>query len=128
MEKTILVIDDDKDLLELLEKRLTARGYAVKTLSEPAKTEEYISRFNPALLLIDVFMPGRSGFNILEDFMEKGIYKEIPKIFLTVLDDDVERLVAKRYGVLKYITKPFEIEELHSLINEILADKPGKRA
>ncbi|MBF0217575.1 MAG: response regulator transcription factor [Candidatus Omnitrophica bacterium] len=125
MGKRILAIDDNVDFLSILEDMLKFEGFEVKTLSEPEKAEDYISSFRPDLIVIDVFMPGRSGFNILEDFKEKGIYSEIPKIFLTCLDDDIEKMTAKACGVSKYLTKPFENEELVGLINELLGGKPA---
>lgn len=116
MSKRILAIDDNQDFLSMLEDMLKKGGYEVKTLSDPLKTEEYIDSYNPDLLIIDVFMPQRSGFNLIEDFRDKGLYEGIPKIFLTCLDDDVEKMTAKAYGVHQYITKPFQPEELLDMV------------
>jgi len=122
MGKLILAIDDNVDFLETLGYMLKDEGYEVVTLSEPSKVEAYIDKFNPDLLIIDVFMPGRSGFNILEDFKEKGIYKNIPKLFLTCLDDDIEKMTAKACGVDHYITKPFKSDELLKMITDIFEE------
>lgn len=120
MSKNILAIDDDKDFLKTLKDILEIEGYRVKTLSEPLKAEQYIERYRPDLLILDVFMPGRTGFNIVEDFGEKGFYRELPKIFLTCLDDDVEKITARAHGVGLYITKPFQPEELVRLVRTVL--------
>ncbi|RKY41962.1 MAG: hypothetical protein DRP85_04465 [Candidatus Makaraimicrobium thalassicum] len=120
MGKTILIIDDDKDLLSLLKSRLDSAGYKTRTLADPMKAEEYIDRYNPDLLIIDIFMPERTGFNLIREFNEKGLYQDVPKIFLTCLDDDIEKITAKGCGVAQYITKPFQPEELIQCIEETL--------
>ena len=126
MKKLILTIDDNQDFLVTLKDMLEGEGYRVETLSDPAKAEEYIETHKPDLLIIDVFMPKRSGFNIIEDFRDKGLYLGIPKIFLTCLDDDIERMTAKACGVDHYMTKPFQPEELLKMIRSVLNDASGK--
>lgn len=120
MPRVILVIDDDKDLLETIKDIMCEEGYEVRTLSDPTRAEECIDAARPDLLIIDIFMPKRSGFNILEDFKKKGIYGGIPKIFLTCLDDDIERMSARACGVTHYITKPFEPKELIRLVKKCI--------
>jgi DNA-binding response OmpR family regulator len=124
MKKVILAIDDNEDFLLTLRDMLQGEGYDVVTLSDPSKAEEYIDSHGPDLIMIDVFMPERSGFNIIEDFRERGLYMEIPKIFLTCLDDDVEKMTAKACGVDHYITKPFHPEELLTMVKNTLKGVP----
>ena len=116
----ILMIDDNKYFLEMMASYLTSEGYKVRTLSDPNRTEAYVDEFNPSLMIIDVFMPERSGFNIVEDFSEKGVYQNIPKIFLTGLDDDIEKMTAKGIGVKEYLTKPIMPSELSEVIEKML--------
>ncbi|MCK4851613.1 MAG: response regulator [Candidatus Omnitrophica bacterium] len=118
MNNVILAIDDNEDFLTMLKDILDDEGYEVRTLADPGKAEEYIDRYHPDLLLIDVFMPQRSGFNLLEDFRGKGLYENIPKIFLTCLDDDVEKMTAKACGAGQYLTKPFRPEELLKMVKK----------
>lgn len=125
-EKKILAVDDNAAFLETIKDILELRGFEVRTLTDPTKTEEYIEKYKPDLLVMDVFMPKRSGFNILEDFRERKVYQNLPKVFLTCLDDDVEKMTAKACGVMCYITKPFEPEELVDCINMIFKNKKGK--
>ncbi|MFH1877302.1 MAG: response regulator [Candidatus Omnitrophota bacterium] len=119
MGKRILLIDDNERFLKMMDSLLASEGYDIITLGDPIKTEDYIEEYRPDLLIIDIFMPGRTGFNIIEDFSEKGMYSEIPKIFLTGLDDDVEKSVAKSCGISYYITKPFQPDELLEAIETI---------
>lgn len=121
MPKMILAIDDDEDFLVTVKDMLEDEGYSVVTLSDPRRVEEYIEKHKPDLLIMDIFMPKRTGFNILEDFREKGIHERLPKIFLTCLDDDTERMAAKARGAEEYITKPFHPRELMNKVKECLA-------
>ncbi|MDD3089709.1 MAG: response regulator [Candidatus Omnitrophica bacterium] len=120
MAKTILAIDDDSDFLVTLKDILEDEGFRVVTLSDPFKTEEFIAKYKPELLLIDILMPGRSGFNILEDFKEKGVHNNIPKMFLTCLDDDVEKMTASAWGVIEYIVKPLNVEAFILRVKDVL--------
>ena len=120
MAQKILAIDDNKEFLDTLKDILENKGYDVTILADPMKAEHYIDKYAPDLLIIDVFMPERSGFNLVEDFNEKGLYGSIPKIFLTCLDDDVERMTARACGVTQYLTKPFQPEDLLSLVESTL--------
>ncbi len=120
MSKIILAIDDDEVFLCTLKDIFEPEGFEFKTLSDPSKAEQYIDQYNPDLLIIDIFMPKRTGFNIVEDFKDKGLYKDVPKIFLTCLDDDIEKMTARACGVTHYITKPFSPDELVRRVKKIL--------
>jgi len=126
MKKRILAIDDNEDFLVTLKDLLEGSGYEVDILPDPSKAEERIELRKPDLMIIDVFMPKRSGFNIIEDFRDNGLYMDIPKIFLTCLDDDIERMTAKACGVDCYITKPFQPEDLIEMVHRILGNNPEK--
>lgn len=127
MKKTILVIDDDAALLTTLKDILEEAGYKTIALADPLEAENYIETYAPDLLIIDIFMPDRTGFNLIEDLREKGMYLDLPKIFLTCLDDDIEKMTASACGVRRYVTKPFEPKKLIEDIEDILGDNPGSR-
>jgi twitching motility two-component system response regulator PilG len=120
MSKIILAIDDDENFLSTIKDILESEGYEVKTLADPTKAEHYIEKYHPDLLIIDIFMPERTGFNLIEDFKDKGLYQDLPKIFLTCLDSDVEKMTARACGVSLYMTKPFQPEELIQKVNQTL--------
>jgi len=120
MKKIILAIDDDRTFLSTLKDIFEPEGFDFKTLSDPSEAEKYIDRYNPDLLIIDIFMPKRTGFNLIEDFKDRGLYQKMPKIFLTCLDDDIEKMTARACGVTHYMTKPFHPEELVRRVKTIL--------
>ena len=122
MKKIILLIDDDVNLLKTLKDILEVEGYGVVVLSDPTKAEEYIEEYEPLLLVLDIFMPGRSGFNLIEDFNRRQVYVDMPKIFITCLDDDIERMTARACGVNRYITKPFSPEYVIGCVKEMIGE------
>jgi DNA-binding response OmpR family regulator len=122
MKKIILAVDDDEVFLKTLRDVMEEDGYEVKTLSDPTRTEEFMEKYRPGLLIVDVFMPVKSGFNILEDFNDKGKYGDVPKIFLTALDDEVEKMTARACGAEYYVTKPFKPGDLLRIVRDVLGD------
>ncbi len=120
MSRKLLAVDDDRSFLNSLKDVLVQKGYEVLTLNDPGKVEEEIENFEPDIMVLDVFMPKRSGFKLLTDFNERGVYQDIPKVLLTCLDDDVERMVARSEGVDAYVTKPIDIDHFLKIIEELL--------
>jgi DNA-binding response OmpR family regulator len=122
MEKVILLIDDDENLLRTLKDILDKEGYRTVPLSDPSRAEEFVEKYSPLLLILDIFMPGRSGFNLVEDFKISRICDDIPKIFITCLDDDIERMTARACGVDRYITKPFAPEYVVACVKDMIGE------
>lgn len=123
MSRRLLTIDDDSSFLNSLEDVLVQKGFEVLTLNDPGKVEREIENFEPDIIVLDVFMPKRSGFKLLRDFKERGVYQDIPKVLLTCLDDDVERMVARSEGVDEYVTKPIDIDHFLKIIEKLLNSK-----
>ncbi|MBF0489856.1 MAG: response regulator [Candidatus Omnitrophica bacterium] len=122
MGKKILIIDDNERFLETTRDILKDYDYKVVTLCDPSQAEQYLKKERPDLLILDILMPGRSGFRIIEDFNEKNVYQDIPKLFLTVIDNSIDKMVADAYGVKAYIAKPFNPYELISKIRKCLGE------
>jgi len=127
-KKKILIIDDNKNFLTSTEDILQKAGFEPIPLSDPTKTEDYIKKTRPDLIIMDIFMPKRSGFNILEDLAEKNLYRDIPKIMLTVLDDSNERLAARASGACEYISKPFNPGLLIDTIHQCLKNAKYRKS
>ncbi len=117
----ILIVDDDWDFLDLLKRKLDMCGYEAYTLSRPLDFEKGIEEINPDLVFMDVLMPQRSGFNILEDFEARGETINVPVIFLSGFDNDVEKMIAKGMGVREYLIKPIAEKALTEIIRKNLA-------
>lgn len=110
--KKILVVDDEKDLVVILEARLEAAGYEVIAAFDGAQALEKVKEKKPDLILLDVMMPKMDGYQVcrLLKFDEKS--KEIPVIMLTARGQPGDKKLGQQVGVDDYMVKPFENEEL----------------
>jgi len=119
----ILIIDDDWDFLNLFKTKLEIYGYEAYTSSRPLDFERRLEKINPDIVFMDVLMPERSGFNILEDFEARGKTINVPVIFLSGFDSDVEKMIAKGMGVREYLIKPIADTDLTDIISKNLIRK-----
>lgn len=116
----ILVVDDEPDLLVLLEEHLSQEGYDVITASTGMQAIAKAREEYPDVILLDVMMPGVSGFdvcNILQDFPETA---SIPVIFLTAVAETRRKVMGLNLGADDYITKPFDLHELAARVQAAL--------
>ena len=110
-EKRILVVDDEQDLCDILQFNLTKAGY----VCEVAFSAEEALQKNPAafdLLLLDVMMPGMSGFELAIKLKENEYTRNIPFIFLTAKDMEKDMLYGFGLGADDYVSKPFSVREV----------------
>lgn len=119
MKQQILVIDDECDLCEILRFNLTAAGFEVHTANsgEEALTKD-LSSYD--LLLLDVMMPGMSGFELAARLKQDVGTADIPIIFLTALNDEKDTLYGFGLGADDYIAKPFSVREMVARVKAVL--------
>ena len=117
MDERILVVDDEKDICEILGFNLSNEGYRVDTATS---AEEALRKLTPehALILLDVMMGGMSGYKMAEKLRHDG--NRIPIIFLTAKDTENDMLTGFSVGGDDYIPKPFRMMELLSRIRALL--------
>lgn len=123
-KKRILVVDDEQDLCEILHFNLTTAGYSVETAYSAEEALEYISATTFDLLLLDVMMPGRSGFQLAEELRRQERQQArtpLPIIFLTAKDTEDDMLEGFAAGADDYIAKPFSVREVLARIKAVLA-------
>lgn len=116
----VLVVDDEPDLLVLLEEHLNQEGYEVVTAGTGMAAINQARDQRPDVILLDVMMPGVSGFdvcNILQDFPETA---GIPVIFLTAVAETKRKVMGLNLGADDYITKPFDLHELAARVKAAL--------
>jgi len=101
----ILCIDDDKSYLKLIKLFLEREGFNVITESNQALTEEILCNTAIDLVVLDVMVPGRNGFNVCRDIKKSF---NIPIVLLTALDDDINEITGMDIGADDYIAKPFK--------------------
>mgnify|MGYP001608914584 CR=1 FL=1 len=120
MAETILVVDDDIDILELVKMSLTADGLNVMTASDGPDALEQIKANSPDLILLDLMMPGMSGFEVIEKLKAGSQTRTIPVIMLTARAQTHEKIEGLNAGADDYITKPFEPKELTARVEAVL--------
>ena len=117
-KKTILVVDDEKDLLDLIENNLRKEGFDVLKAENGEQGIEIAKKHQPDLVLLDIMMPKKDGFSLANDI--RKIDEETPLIFLTAKSLQTDKIDGFKIGADDYITKPFSMEELLLRIARIL--------
>ena len=110
VEKTVLIVDDEKSIVDILSFNLKKEGY--KTLSAydgPEGLEKALSQ-SPDLILLDVMLPGMDGFEVCRRIREKS--DQVPIIMLTAREEESDKVLGLELGADDYITKPFSVREL----------------
>lgn len=121
----ILVVDDDTRIRNLLGKFLIENGFVVTLAEDAASAREKMTQFSFDLLVLDVMMPGETGFEFLKNLRQAS---DVPVIMLTAMGDSEDRIHGLESGADDYLPKPFEPKELLLRIRNILqrAKKVGK--
>ena len=121
--KKILAVDDEKDVLLMLEKRLTAEGYSVITTTNGKNAIALAKSQHPDLIVLDIVMPGMDGAQVAAKLKEHPLTRSIPVIFLTaLLTKKEEHIENHTIGSNITFVKPFDTEELLAQINELLCN------
>ena len=118
MDKHILIVEDEESIARGLQINLSAHGFKTSILGNGREAVKKIPELNPAIVLLDVMLPGISGFEVCEKIRAEG--NRIPILFLTALSKTDDRIRGLELGGDDYITKPFDIRELILRINAIL--------
>ena len=127
MTATVLVADDDQDILQLVAFRLERAGYEVITVSDGRQALAAAHEQLPDLAVLDVMMPGLNGYEVTRQLRESEATRAIPVILLTarVQEADVSR--GFEAGADDYLRKPFSPQELRSRVQAILARRSSLR-
>ncbi|HLN52769.1 MAG TPA: response regulator transcription factor [Lentimicrobium sp.] len=117
---TILLVDDEPDVLEFLSYNLTREGYKVHKAKNGKDGIEAFRKFHPQLVILDVMMPGMDGIDTCREIRNLPTGKDVIIIFLTARGEDFSQLAGFDAGADDYITKPIKPKILSSRINAIL--------
>ena len=117
MEETVLLVDDDAALLEVMSIVLSSEGYRVITAVDGAEALKKVGGEGLNLVVLDVMLPRISGFEVLKKIREKS---DVPVVMLTAKSQSVDKVVGLELGADDYITKPFDTKELLARIRAIL--------
>ena len=108
-QRTVLVIDDEQPIVEILKFNLTKEGYDVLEAYDGASGLSLALEKNPDLILLDVMLPKMDGFEVCRKIREKS---SVPIIMLTAREEEVDKVLGLELGADDYMTKPFSVREL----------------
>lgn len=116
--KKILIIEDEPSIRELVKYNLKTNGYAPLEAEDGTMGMTLIYREHPDLILLDIMLPGKDGFEILKELRSEG--NMTPVIMLTAKSEETDKVTGLEYGADDYISKPFGIRELIARIRAVL--------
>ena len=119
----ILVADDDPVIVRLLQVNFRLEGYDVETAAHGEEAIQKARDLQPALILLDVMMPGVDGWECARRLKEDEATRDIPVFFLSARAQDEDRRKGLELGVTDYVTKPFDPGELVGLVQRTLAER-----
>lgn len=125
LERKILIVDDEKDIVDLLKYNLEKEGYEVITALDGQTAIEYSSQ-NPDLILLDVMLPEVDGFEVIKMIKKQKDTENIPVIFLTAKGSEIDEVLGLELGADDYIVKPISIPKLLARVKTVLK-KYGSR-
>lgn len=125
MGRTILVVDDEPAILDLVEHRLSHDGYQVLTVADGDAAWTAIAERLPDLIILDLMLPGTSGLELLRRIRQQHT---TPVILLSARNDEVDRVVGLEMGADDYVTKPFSTMELAARIKSIFRRQESRVA
>lgn len=117
---TILIVDDEQDLLDMIEYNLHKEGYDVLQSTRGQEGIEVARKEDPDLILLDIMMPGMDGFEVCDIMRQDPKLKQKPIIFLTARSEEETEIEGLNKGGDDYITKPISTKKLISRINAVL--------
>ena len=110
--KKVLIVDDSPAQVKLMQGLLDPEGYQSFGLNDPLRVEETIASLHPRVILLDVVMPERNGFQVCRELKGSAEYQSIPVILVTSKDTASDKYWGEQQGADAYVTKPFTREEL----------------
>ncbi len=117
----ILIVDDEKDIVETLSFMLQTKGYEIISAYDGEEGLKLAKEEAPDLIILDVMMPKINGYKICRLLKYDAKYKNIPIIMVTARSQDTDKLIGEETGADEYITKPFEFSDVLEVINKYTA-------
>ncbi|MDU8913733.1 response regulator [Aestuariicoccus sp. MJ-SS9] len=120
MAKQVLLIEDEPNIIEAISFILSRDGFAVKTHSNGVDAVETVHARKPDMVILDVMLPGKSGYDILRELREDPATRDLPILMLTARGQTKDREMAERAGVSRFMAKPFSNSEVLDAVRELV--------
>jgi CheY-like chemotaxis protein len=117
----ILVVDDDPEIVTMLSTRLGKRGYTISTANDGHQAIELAKKELPDVVLLDVMMPGKSGWEVARAIKQDPATHAVKIIMVSAIGEKTNEITAPIYGADAHVDKPFEFEHLERVIAQLLA-------
>lgn len=125
MGKRVLLVEDEPNIIEAIRFILSRDGWRVETHADGASAVQAVLARPPDVLVLDVMLPGKSGFDILKELRATPETAALPVLMLTAKGQARDRELAERYGVNCFMTKPFANAEVLQCVNALIEGKAG---
>ena len=119
MRKRVLLIEDEPNIIQVISFILSRDGWTVDTHADGMTAMAEVPRRNPDVVILDVMLPNRSGFDILQDLRADPETADLPVLMLTARGQKRDRELAMRYGASRFMTKPFANSEVLDCVREL---------
>lgn len=120
MKKKIFVIDDERDILDILKINLTSEGYDVRIFTSAETALNQLTSDMPDLIILDIMMPGMDGYEFCKKIRSQDRVSHVPIIFLSAKTEEFDKVLGLELGGDDYISKPFSVKELKSRVKAVL--------
>ena len=120
MKKTIAIIDDEPDIVELVSLHLKKAGFEARGFLNAEDFFDFIGRTVPDLILLDLMLPDADGFEICKYLRKKDEFASVPIIMLTAKGEETDKVLGLELGADDYVTKPFSPKELVARVKAVL--------
>ncbi|XDA96595.1 response regulator [Sulfitobacter sp. LCG007] len=121
MGKHVLLVEDEVNIIEAMRFLLSRDGWQVDTHGDGTDAAEVIRKTGPDLVVLDVMLPGRSGFEILAELRGAPETADLPVLMLTARGQKRDRELAERAGVSRFMTKPFSNAEVLKAVRDLVS-------
>ncbi|MGR3659649.1 MAG: response regulator transcription factor [Paracoccaceae bacterium] len=120
MGKRVLLIEDEPNIIEAIRYILSRDGFAVDTHSDGSTALQAIAAKAPDMVILDVMLPNKSGFEILRELRSDAATEGLPVLMLTARGQKKDREMAERFGASQFMTKPFSNSEMLESVRTLL--------
>ncbi|MCX8115823.1 MAG: response regulator [Burkholderiaceae bacterium] len=120
-KRRVLIADDEPNILTALEFLLKRAGYDVRTATNGEEALALVESYAPDLVLIDIMMPGKSGYEVCQRIRERSDWRHIKIVMVTAKGREAEISKGLSLGADLYVTKPFSTQELIAAVDRLLA-------
>ncbi len=126
-QKKILIVDDEKDIVELISYNLEQEGFAVIKAYDGQVAWERVKTAKPDLVVLDLMIPGIHGLEVCKLIRRDATTQNLPIIMLTAKSDQVDKILGLELGADDYVTKPFNVRELIARVRAVLRRYEGRQ-